>query len=75
MLYNGRKFDFRVWVLIDQTQKYYFFREGYLRLACDHFDLGNLKNLYVHLTNNAVQKNHNNYGKFELGNQLSMQDL
>ncbi|CAK79508.1 unnamed protein product (macronuclear) [Paramecium tetraurelia] len=75
LLYNGRKFDFRVWVLIDHTSKYYFFKEGYLRLASEHFDVNNLKSLYIHLTNNAIQKNHPGYGKYELGNQLSFQDL
>ncbi|CAK74804.1 unnamed protein product (macronuclear) [Paramecium tetraurelia] len=75
LLYNGRKFDFRVWVLVDHTSKYYFFKEGYLRLASEQFDVNNLKSLYIHLTNNAVQKNHPSYGKYELGNQLSLQDL
>ncbi|CAD8066147.1 unnamed protein product [Paramecium sonneborni] len=75
LLYNGRKFDFRVWVLIDHTNKYYFFKEGYLRLASELFDINNLKSLFIHLTNNAIQKNHPHYCKFELGNQLSLQDL
>ncbi|CAD8072925.1 unnamed protein product [Paramecium primaurelia] len=75
LLYNGRKFDFRIWVLIDHTCKYYFFKEGYLRLASEHFDINNLKSLFIHLTNNAVQKNHPHYCKYELGNQLSFQDL
>ena len=34
-LYKGRKFDFRVWVLIDHLNNYYFFREGYIRLASE----------------------------------------
>ena len=29
----------------------------------------------MHLTNNAVQKNSENYGKFESGNQLSFSQL
>lgn len=33
MLINGRKFDIRVWVLISQEAKLYFFREGYLRTS------------------------------------------
>jgi tubulin--tyrosine ligase/tubulin polyglutamylase TTLL9 len=57
--------------------QYYFFREGYLRLSCEPFDLSttSVKNLFVHLTNNAIQKNHNQYSKYELGNQLSFPDL
>jgi hypothetical protein len=52
-------------------------REGYLRLASDSFDIStnSLKNKFVHLTNNAIQKHHDKYGKFELGNQLSFSDL
>ena len=52
-------------------------REGYLRLASEPFEMNasSLKNKFIHLTNNAVQKNHDKYGKFELGNQLSMADL
>lgn len=34
-------------------------------------DLKNVDDAYVHLTNNAVQKNSAKYGQFEDGNQLS----
>ena len=53
------------------------FREGYLRTSSSEYttDKKNLENEYVHLTNNAVQKNASNYGKFEDGNQLSFADL
>jgi tubulin--tyrosine ligase/tubulin polyglutamylase TTLL9 len=69
MLYHGRKFDFRVWVLIDHKLNYYFFkypvfnsfREGYIRLSSQPFEL-DIGNKFVHLTNNAVQKYHENYG-------------
>ena len=30
---------------------------------------------YMHLTNNAVQKNGKNYGQVHEGNQLSLEDL
>jgi len=33
--------------------------------------LKNIDNAYVHLTNNAVQKNSKSYGQYEDGNQLS----
>lgn len=75
MLYHGRKFDFRVWVLVDHQLNYYFFREGYLRLASEPYDTNDLKNLYKHLTNNAIQKSHPKYERYELGNQLSFDDL
>jgi hypothetical protein len=34
-----------------------------------------LDNDYVHLTNNAIQKNNPNYGLLEDGNQLSFADF
>lgn len=46
------------------------FRECYVRTSCEDFDLeqDNLDKVYVHLTNNAIQKTSDNYGKFEDGN-------
>ena len=45
----------------------YFTREGYIRTSSEGYDL-NDENLYVHLTNNAVQKFSNKYGTHEFGN-------
>jgi len=68
-----RKFDIRVWILINQDHELYFFKEGYLRTSSSEFeiDLQNIDNVFVHLTNNAVQKFSDSYGQFEDGNQLS----
>lgn len=65
-----RKFDIRVWVLLDQDHDLYVFKEGYLRTSSSEFkvDLSNVDDQYVHLTNNAVQKFSENYGTFEDGN-------
>jgi hypothetical protein len=48
-----------------------------VRTSCEDYDLGqdNLDKIYVHLTNNAIQKFSDNYGKFEDGNQISLQEL
>mmetsp|Transcript_6421 Transcript_6421/g.5517 ORF Transcript_6421/g.5517 Transcript_6421/m.5517 type:complete len:205 (-) Transcript_6421:455-1069(-) len=72
-LINNRKFDIRVWVLMTHDLKVYFFKEGYLRTSCEEFSLNekDLNKEYVHLTNNAVQINSENYGKYEDGNQMS----
>jgi hypothetical protein len=74
MLVNGRKYDIRVWVLLTHEMDLYFFREGYIRTSCEEFNLDK-DDLYVHLTNNAVQKHSNNYGSYEKGNQLSFDDI
>jgi tubulin---tyrosine ligase len=53
--------------------KVYIFREGYMRTSSSHYSLNSDKcgDLNIHLTNNAVQKYGNDYGKYEHGNQLS----
>ena len=49
----------------------YWYQDGYLRTSCREFTLKNVSNRYVHLTNDAVQKKLDDYGKFESGNKLS----
>ena len=75
LLINKRKFDIRVWVLINQDMEVYFFKEGYLRTSATPYKLDNCKDPMVHLTNNAIQKNSNCYGRFEDGNQLDFQQF
>ena len=77
LLIHKRKFDIRVWVLVTQELKVYFFKEGYLRTSSEIFSLSqdSITNQFVHLTNNAVQINSENYGKFEDGNQMSFKDI
>lgn len=78
LLINKRKFDIRCYALLttfaDHLQGY-FFKEGYLRTSCKEFNIKNTKDKYVHLTNDAIQKNHEDYGKFESGNKLSYYDF
>ncbi|CAK56346.1 unnamed protein product (macronuclear) [Paramecium tetraurelia] len=71
LLLSGRKFDIRCWVLVSQEMQYFLFKEAYIRTSGTAFSLDN-KDRYIHLTNNAVQKNAQNYGQFEDGNQLSL---
>lgn len=40
LIYN-RKFDIRVWVLINQDMEVYFFKEGYLRTSAFGYKLDN----------------------------------
>jgi hypothetical protein len=64
LLICDRKFDFRVWVLLDQDHNLYFFKEGYIRTSASIFsiDSDHIDNAAVHLTNNAVQKALDSYG-------------
>ena len=74
MLYKNRKFDIRVYSMmccINGNLQGYWYRDGYLRTSCREFSLKNLSNRYVHLTNDAVQKKLDDYGKYESGNKLT----
>jgi tubulin---tyrosine ligase len=53
----------------------YFFKEGYLRTSSREFNINDLENRYVHLTNDAIQKKSADYGKFETGNKMSYDDF
>lgn len=46
------------------------FKEGYIRTSCEEYSTSqeSISKAYVHLTNNAVQKYSDKYGKFEDGN-------
>jgi hypothetical protein len=56
---------------INGSFKAYWYEEGYVRTSSSLFTLKNSKDLYIHLTNDAVQKYANDYGKYENGNKLS----
>lgn len=55
--------------------KGYFYEDAYIRTSCKEFDISNLDNKYIHLTNDAVQKNSMDYGKYENGNKMSLHDF
>ena len=55
--------------------KGYFYEDGYIRTSCKEFNLDNLSNRFIHLTNDAVQKKSDDYGKFENGNKVSYQNF
>ena len=60
MLYNKRKFDIRCYLLVTVVNGFlraYWYEEGYCRTSCKFFNAKNLKNKYIHLTNDAIQKN------------------
>ncbi len=57
------------------NMKGYFYEDGYLRTSSKEFSLNNLGNKYIHLTNDAIQKKSDDYGKFENGNKLSYADF
>lgn len=77
-LYKQRKFDIRCYMLItslNHTIKGYWYEDGYIRTSSKLFTLDSLSNRLVHLTNDAVQKRSNDYGKYEPANKLSFQEF
>ena len=78
LLINKRKFDIRCYALVTCVNgilQAYFYKEGYLRTASKEFSLRSVHDKFVHLTNDAIQKNSEDYGKFEAGNKLSYSDF
>lgn len=75
LLYNGRKFDLRVWVVALDNGDVYMYAPGYVRTSSESFDLSS-DNRYAHLTNYCQQVlNKDSFGKFEEGNTLKFSDL
>ena len=77
LLINRRKFDIRVWALVTHEGKAFVFREGYIRTSSEEYNLDatDITKDSIHLTNNAVQKNMANYGRYEEGNILAFEHL
>jgi hypothetical protein len=74
LLYKNRKFDIRCYALtttINGNLQGYFYTEGYLRTSCREYNIKNANNRLIHLTNDAVQKKSEDYGKYENGNKVS----
>jgi hypothetical protein len=77
----GRKFDFRIWVLVTDNWDIYMYEDGYIRTSSEQFTLdlrgksGAPDAKMVHLTNYCMQKHSKNLGKFEEGNTLRLDDL
>lgn len=78
LLYNGRKFDIRTYMLISTNNgvlRAYWYQDGYIRTSSYIWKLTNITDSLVHLTNDAIQKDNDDYGKFEPGNKLTYSDL
>eukprot|EP00929_Paragymnodinium_shiwhaense_P089544 TRINITY_DN49692_c0_g1_i1.p1 TRINITY_DN49692_c0_g1~~TRINITY_DN49692_c0_g1_i1.p1 ORF type:complete len:1309 (-),score=228.17 TRINITY_DN49692_c0_g1_i1:60-3986(-) len=58
LLFSGRKFDIRQWVLVRSFEplEVYMFSDCYLRLCSEPFDLGDLSNRQRHISNWSVNR-------------------
>lgn len=68
---NGnRKFDIRVWVLIDSEYRVRVYRQGVLRVAAARYDPSNIADTHSHLSNHCIAETHPDYGKYEPTNEI-----
>ena len=77
-LVHNRKFDIRCYALITcihGIMQGYFYTDGYIRTSCAEYNLSDTTNNLIHLTNDAVQKHSEDYGKYEDNNKMSYKDL
>ena len=77
MIHN-RKFDIRCYSLItciNGILQGYFYIDGYIRTSCVEYNINETNNNYIHLTNDAVQKHSEDYGKYEDNNKMSYKDF
>ena len=78
LLINKRKFDIRCYALatsVNGVLQGYFYLDGYLRTTSSEYNIQDVRNPLIHLTNDAIQKYSAEYGKFESGNKLSYRDF
>ncbi len=74
LLYKNRKFDIRMWVIVDHCLNVFMFKEGHLKASSEEYNCNNM-DPFVHLTNYSVQKNSLNFSKYEFGNEISFSDF
>lgn len=64
----NRKFDIRQWVLVEDYNppKVWFYEESYLRFCAEEYNMDNVGNKFMHLTNNSIQKYSKEFNKSEI---------
>ena len=75
-LYKQRKFDIRCFALVSSSNghlKCFNYDSGYLRTCGREYNLKTF-NKFIHLTNDAVQKKSEDYGRHEFGNKVSFEE-
>ena len=63
LLRGNRKFDLRCWVLLDPDYKVHLYKEAVLRTGAVAYDLSDLSDKFVHLTNHCIAETHPDFGE------------
>lgn len=78
LLVGGKKFDMRLYVLVTNYKplKAYLYRGGFCRFCVEQYsdDVAEIDNMFVHLTNVAIQKHAEDYNE-QHGGKWSINDL
>ena len=76
-LYQGRKFDIRHFVIITNMYgiiRAYWYLDGYIRTSSYEFNIDSFEP-EIHLTNDSIQKQYFDYGRYEPHNKISYEDF
>ncbi|CAI2381666.1 unnamed protein product [Moneuplotes crassus] len=77
MIVNQRKFDLRIWVFVSDLNPLtiWFWNKPYIRFPAADYNANNLKDRFVHLTNNSVGKYAKNFEVIGDGNMWHIEQL
>lgn len=79
LLYKGKKFDLRVYMLISCTKPYLvLYNDGYCRISLNDYNLDDFntkEGKITHMTNNSVQKKHPEYKERKEETIIDMNEL
>lgn len=65
-----RKFDIRVWVLLDENYSIHVYGQGALRVTATTYRPGEWDDIHCHLSNHCIAQTHPDYGQYEPTNEI-----
>lgn len=78
MIVHKRKFDIRLWVLVTSFNPLIIwkFDECYIRFSALDYNVEDVGNKFIHLTNNSIACMHKSFDKSEIkGNMFSQEEF